>query len=112
MISHFLRLEWKQYFRSANWQKSIFLNILLVLFALMFALYFLAGGLLAFKIIKKTYPTEDPFILVNSFLLFAIVGDLVFRYIMQKLPVMNIKPMLTLPIKNNKIVFVSFSEKK
>ena len=104
MISHFLRLEWKQYFRSANWQKSIFLNILLVLFALMFALYFLAGGLLAFKIIKKTYPTEDPFILVNSFLLFAIVGDLVFRYIMQKLPVMNIKPMLTLPIKKNKIV--------
>ena len=104
MISHFLKLEWKQYFRSANWQKSVFLNIFLVLFALMFALYFLFGGIFAFKIIKKVFPDQDPLILVNAFLLYAIVGDLIFRYLMQKLPVMNIKPLLTLSIKKSKIV--------
>tara|TARA_B100000809_G_C15105256_1_gene518473 strand:+ start:124 stop:1590 length:1467 start_codon:yes stop_codon:yes gene_type:complete len=104
MISHFLKLEWKQYFRSANWQKSVFLNIFLVLFALMFALYFLFGGIFAFKIIKKLFPEQDPLILVNAFLLYAIVGDLIFRYLMQKLPVMNIKPLLTLSIKKSKIV--------
>lgn len=104
MISHFLKLEWKQYFRSANWQKSIFLNILLVLFALYFMLSFLAIGIGGFFILKEQFPDKDPLFLVNSFLLFAIVGDLIFRYIMQKLPVMNIKPLLTLNIPRNKIV--------
>jgi len=37
-------------------------------------------------------------------LVFAILGDLIFRYLMQKLPVMNIKPMLTLPIKKKNLV--------
>jgi len=104
MISHFLKLEWKQYFRAANWQKSVFLNILLVFFGILFAGYFLLAGILAFKVIKKIFPEEDPLVLVNSFLLFAIVGDLIFRYLMQKLPVMNIKPLLTLNIPRNKIV--------
>jgi len=104
MISHFLKLEWKQYFRAANWQKSVFLNILLVFFGILFAGYFLLAGIFAFKVIKKIFPEEDPLVLVNSFLLFAIVGDLIFRYLMQKLPVMNIKPLLTLNIPRNKIV--------
>ena len=104
MISHFLKLEWKQYFRSANWQKSIFLNILLVLFALYFIASFLIIGIGGFYILEEQFPDKDPLILVNSFLLFAIVGDLIFRYIMQKLPVMNIKPLLTLNIPRNKIV--------
>jgi hypothetical protein len=104
MISHFLKLEWKQYFRAANWQKSVFLNIILVLFGLYFAVCFLLGGIFAFKIIQKLFPEQDPLVLVNSFLLYAIIGDLIFRYLMQKLPVMNIKPLLTLSIKKSKIV--------
>jgi hypothetical protein len=104
MISHFLKLEWKQFFRSASFGKSIGLKILMGFFALMFAGYFLAGGLFAFKILKKFFPGQDPLQVVNSFLLFAIVGDLIFRYLMQKLPLMNIQPMLTLDIKKNSIV--------
>ena len=73
MISHFLKLEWKQYFRSANWQKSIFLNILLVLFALYFMLSFLAIGIGGFFILKEQFPDQDPLVLVNSFLLFEFV---------------------------------------
>ena len=34
MISHFLNLEWKQYFRSSHWQKGIAIKILMVFFAL------------------------------------------------------------------------------
>jgi hypothetical protein len=104
MISHFLKLEWRQYFRSANWQKSIFLNILLVFFALYFAASFLVIGIGGYFILKKEFPDQDPLVLVNSFLLYAIVADLIFRYLMQKLPVMNIKPLLILPIKKSKIV--------
>ena len=80
------------------------LNIILVLFGLYFAVCFLLGGIFAFKIIQKLFPEQDPLVLVNSFLLYAIIGDLIFRYLMQKLPVMNIKPLLTLSIKKSKIV--------
>lgn len=104
MISHFLSLEWKSFFRSASFGKSIGAKILLGFFALYFIAIFLVLGFFAFKIIKKMYPDQDPFVVVNSFLLFAITGDLLFRYLMQKLPVMNVKPLLTLPIKKSKIV--------
>ena len=104
MIINFLNLEWKQYFRSANWQKSVFLNIFLVLFGLYFAVCFLLIGIGGYWILKKQFPEQDPLVLANSFLLYAIIGDLIFRYLMQKLPVMNIKPLLTLSIKKSKIV--------
>lgn len=104
MTSHFLNLEWKQYFRSANWQKSIFINILLVLFALYFIVCFLLIGIGAYFILKEQFPDQDPLVLVNSFLLYAITADLIFRYMMQKLPVMNIKSLLLIPIKKSKIV--------
>lgn len=104
MIAHFVKLEWKQYFRSSYWQKSIFLNILLGFFALYFMLTFLIIGIGGYFILKEQFPTQDPLVVVNSFLLYAFLGDLIFRYMMQKLPVMNIKPMLLLPISKNKIV--------
>jgi hypothetical protein len=104
MITNFLNLEWKQYFRSANWQKSVFLNIFLVLFGLYFAVCFLLIGIGGYFILKEQFPEQDPLVLANSFLLYAITADLIFRYLMQKLPVMNIKPLLTLSIKKSKIV--------
>ena len=104
MILHYLKLEWKQYFRAANWQKSVFLNILLIFFALYLVISFLVIGIGGYYIIKKQFPNQDPLILVNSFLIYIFIGDLIFRFIMQKLPVMNIKPLLILPIKKNTIV--------
>lgn len=104
MISHFLKLEWKQFFRSAAFGKSMGAKILIGFFAVYFILIFLGMGFGGFFAIKEMYPEKDPLVVVNSFLLFAITGDLIFRYLMQKLPVMNIKPLLLLPIKKKTIV--------
>ena len=104
MISHFLKLEWKQYFRSSHWQKGIALKIIMGFFILYFMLAFLAIGIGGYFILKKEYPESDPLQLVNSYLLFAIFGDLILRYLMQTLPIMNIKPLLILPIKKSKLV--------
>ncbi len=104
MISHFLKLEWKQYFRSSHWQKGIALKIIMGFFVLYFLVVFLAIGVGGYFILKKEFPEQDPLQIVNSYLLFAILGDLIFRYLMQKLPIMNIKPLLILPIKKNKLV--------
>ena len=104
MISHFFRLEWKQYFRSSYWQTGLALKILMGFFALYFLISFLAVGVGGYYFLKEQFPDRDPLLVVNSYLIFAFLGDLIFRYLMQKLPVMNIKPFLALPIKKSKLV--------
>lgn len=103
MISHFLKLEWKQFFRSSYWQKSMALNILLGFFALMMLFYFLMLGIAIVPIIKKLFPDAEPLAKLNYYLIFWFLGMLIFRYIMQKIPMMNIKPLLILPIKKSKL---------
>ena len=104
MISQFLKLEWKQYFRSSHWQKGIAMKIIMGFFVLYFLVIFLGIGIGGYYILKKEFPDSDPLQIVNSYLLFAIFGDLIFRYLMQKLPIMKIKPLLILPIKKSKLV--------
>ena len=104
MIKRFLSLEWKQYFRSPYWQRSIGLKIVMGFFGLYFTTVFLFIGFFLFEIIKKTYPGQDPFIIVTGFLFYWILGDLMMRFFLQKLPVMSVKPLLTLPINRGQIV--------
>lgn len=104
MIKHFLNFEWKQFFRSSYWQKSIALNILMAFLALYFILVFLALGIGLYPILKKQFPESDPLIILNGFLFYWFLSDLVMRFFLQKLPVMNIKPFLILPLKRSKIV--------
>ena len=104
MIKHFLNLEWKQYFRSSYWQKNLALNILLVFVALYFIGIFVFLGAFLFKIINKSLPGQDPLVVVNSFLFYWILGDIFMRFFFQKLPVMSVKPLLTLPVKRSTVV--------
>jgi hypothetical protein len=104
MIKHFLNLEWKQFFRSATWQKSIALKILMGFFALYFIVIFLGMGFGIYYGIKEMDPQADPFKVVTGFLFYWILGDLMMRFFLQKLPIMTVKPMLTLPIKRSQIV--------
>lgn len=104
MISHFLKLEWKQYFRSSYWQKNIGIKIFIGFFALFFTLMFLMLGIGIYPALKEMFPNEDPFLIVNGVLFFWVLFDLVARFFLQKLPVMTVKPLLTLPIKRSKII--------
>jgi len=71
--------------------------------ALYFAGLFLFIGLFFFKALKKVFPELDPIVVVNNYLIYLVLFELVFRYFMQKLPVLNIKPLLNLPISRQKI---------
>ena len=103
-LKHFLNLQWKQYFRSSYWQKSIALNILLVFVALYFVITFLALGITLYPILKETFPEQNPLNIVNKYLFYWILADVLMRFFFQKLPVMTVKPLLTLPVKRSKIV--------
>ncbi len=100
----FFNLEWKQFLRSASFGKGMAIKILMFFFALYFLIVFLSLGIGGYFFLKKEYPEQDPFVLVNQFLIFGLISDLIFRYIMQKIPIMDIKPMLILPVRKNKLV--------
>ncbi|MEN3323838.1 DUF5687 family protein [Mariniflexile soesokkakense] len=104
MIKNFLSLEWKSFFRSASFGKGVAIKILMVFLALYFISIFLGLGIILYPALKKGFPGQDPLTIVNSVLFYWIIGDLVFRFFFQKLPVMAVKPLLILPVKRKKIV--------
>ena len=104
MFKHFVNLEWKQFRRASYFQKGLAIKILMGFLVLYFggiALFFGAG---VFFIAEKVVPGVDPIETVNKFLIFWFLFDLLFRYFMQQLPVMNIKPLMTIPIKRSTVI--------
>jgi hypothetical protein len=73
-------------------------------FALYFMVSFLVLGVALYPALKEFFPDQDPFVMVNSFIFYWILGDLMIRFFFQKLPVMSVKPLLTLPIKRSSVV--------
>ena len=104
MIKRFLSLEWNSFYRSANFGKGIAIKIVMGFLALYFIVLFLGMGIVLYPGLKKAFPDQDPLHIVNNFLFYWIIGDLVFRFFFQKLPVMTVKPLLILPVKRRKIV--------
>ena len=103
MFKKFITLEWRRFFRSSYWQKSLILNILLGLFALYMLVSFLIIGLAIYPMLKEKVPDKDPFILVNRFLIYVFLIDLIIRYFLQNLPKLSVKPFFILPIKRSQI---------
>ncbi|TVZ52697.1 DUF5687 family protein [Dokdonia sp. Hel_I_53] len=102
MIKQFVSLEWKAFFRSASFQTNLALKILMVFGALSMIVWFSMLGLGLYFGLKKA--DLKPLLTVNQFMIYYVVGDLIIRYLGQKMPVVNIKPLLLLPFKKSKIV--------
>jgi len=103
MFKYFISLEWKSFFRSASFKTNLALKILMVFGALWLIASFAILGFGAYYMIEEGL-NKEPFQVVNQFAIYYMIFDLVFRYFLQKMPVMNIKPLMYLPIKRNSIV--------
>jgi hypothetical protein len=103
MFKHFIILEWKSFFRSASLGTNIAMKILMGFLAIYFAVIFIGAGIGVFFILKEKLHLE-PLSVINKFMIYYLIVDLLIRYFLQKMPVMNIRPLLTLPIKRNTIV--------
>ena len=108
MIQKFLYLEWKAFTRSASFGANIAIKIVVGFFAVYFTLVFLALGIGAFYILKKS--NLDPIVTINKFMIYYLVFDLIIRLLLQKIPVMNIRPLLVFPIKKPTIVHFSLGK--
>jgi len=74
----------------------------MVLGALYFIAVFTFLGIGLYYLLEKN--NLDPFVTVNRFLLYYVLIDLIIRFFLQKIPVLNIRPLLPLPISKNTIV--------
>jgi hypothetical protein len=104
MIQRFLSLEWKQFKRSSYFQKGLAIKILLFLGVLYFGGMAVFMGAIMFFGLKKGFPDIDPIVMVNNYLVYWIFFELMIRFFMQQLPVMNIKPLMIIPVKRNSVI--------
>jgi len=108
MILKFLYLEWKSFVRSASFGTNLALKILLGFLAVLYTFIFLMAGLGAFYALKEMH--LDPLQTVNKYLIYYFLIDLGIRLMLQKIPVMNIRPLLILPFKRPTIVNFSIGK--
>ena len=108
MVKKFLYLEWKSFLRSASFATNLALKILIGFLVAYFMIVFLALGVGAYFILKKM--DLEPLATVNQFLIYYFVFDLMIRLMIQKIPVLNIRPLLILPIKKPTIVHFSLGK--
>lgn len=104
MIKQFIGLEWKQFKRSSYFQKGLAIKILMFLGVLYFGGIAVFLGGIAYFALKKMLPEQDPITVVNNFLIFWFMADLLLRFFMQQLPVMNVKPYMVIPVNRPTII--------
>jgi len=109
MFKHFFNLQWKSFFRAASFRTNLAFKILMIFGALYFIVVFLALGVGSFFIIKKA-GLGDPLRVVNQFMIYYLVMDLYMRYMFQKMPILNIKPLLYMPFKKSAVVKYSLGK--
>ena len=108
MILKFLYLEWKAFTRSASFGTNLALKIILGFVAVLYTFIFLMAGVGAFYALQEMH--LDPLQTVNKYLIYYFLMDLGIRLLLQKIPVMNIRPLLTLPFKRPTIVNFSIGK--
>lgn len=108
MVKKFLYLEWKSFLRSASFATNLALKILIGFLAVYFMVIFIAMGIGAYFILKES--DLEPLKTVNQFLIYYFFIDLIIRLLLQKIPVLNIRPLLTLNIKKPTIVHFSLGK--
>ena len=108
MFKKFLYLEWKAFFRSAAFGTNLALKIIMGFVALIYAVMFLFMGVGLFYGLKEA--NLDPLLEVNKYLIYYFVFDLIMRLFLQKIPVLNIRPLLNLPFQKNTIVSFSLGK--
>jgi hypothetical protein len=104
MYKKFISLKWKEFRRSSYFEAALAIKILMILGILYFGGIAIFLGGFGYKIIQKAVPDVDPLLTLNKFLIYWILFDLGIRYFIQQMPVLNIKPMMIIPIKRSQVV--------
>lgn len=103
MLKLFISLQWKSFFRSASFKTNLAFKILMFFGAIYFIAVFTGLGVGSYFLIEKKLKL-DPLDFINQYLIYYVSADLVIRYFLQKMPIVDIKPLMYLPFKKKNIV--------
>ncbi len=106
-ISHyFLILQWKSFLRSPSFATNLWFKILQIILVLYFVVVLLALGFGAYYIIEEFYKS-DPLQVVNGFMIYGVGFWIVYRFFLQKMPVLNVQPFMMLPVSKSTLVHLA-----
>ncbi|MFS4466283.1 DUF5687 family protein [Maribacter sp. 2210JD10-5] len=103
MFKRFFSLQWKSFFRSSNFGKSVAIKVIMGFFGIYMLLSLAGTGAGLYFILRELFPNEGPLWVLSQYFIYWILIELFLRYFMQKLPVMDIKPLLATPVKKSTI---------
>lgn len=101
MIGKFIQLQIKSFFRSTSMKFNLAIKIILGIGIIFYSIMILFLGVAAFYGLQEA--GYEPMETVNRYLIYWWLFDLVFRYILQKMPIMWVRPLLSLPIRRKTI---------
>lgn len=104
MIFELIRLEFLKSFRSTSFAKSVMVAIFLGFLAVMLLGYLLLAGIFLSRILQALAEGQDSIQVLNSGLIFFFLVEFMYRYFLQKLPVIELESLLHLPISKRKIM--------
>lgn len=104
MIIQFIKLEILKSIRSSSYARSLTVGIFLVLLALLLLSYVVLLGLFLKPIIVEGLGREDAVFFLNSILVFFFLFEVIYRYFVQQLPVLELENYLHLPIPKSNII--------
>lgn len=97
-------LKWKETFRAPQWDTKLSIKIIMGLLVLYFLGAFLFLASVLYPILFTTVLDREPLEVFNSVLLYIFLGELIFRFFLQQLPVTDIQSLMLLPIKKSRII--------
>lgn len=104
MIFEFLRLQFLKSFRSVSLSRNLAGGFVIGLFVVLIFINILGVALSMNSIIQKGFGAEDVIGFININLLYLFVAEFLYRFFLQKLPLLELENFLHLPIKRSKIV--------
>jgi len=106
MFFELIRLQYLKSVRSTSFAKSLLTNILLGFLVILLLGYVLGAGLFLKIIISELAESQDPLEVLNSYLIYYFLFEFMYRYFIQKLPVVELESLLHLPIGKARIMHI------
>lgn len=104
MIFEFLRLQILKKIRSVSLSRNLAGGFVIGLFVVLILIYILGVALSMKSIVQKGFGIDDVVTFINLNLLYLFVAEFLYRYFLQKLPLLELGNFLHLPIRRSKIV--------
>jgi hypothetical protein len=104
MVLQFIKLEILKSMRSTAFAKSALVAIFLAFLAVVLLAYVLLLGLVLKQVIEKGFESTDAYATLSGVLIYFFLFEFMYRYFVQKLPVIELERFLHLPIKKSTII--------